>query len=593
MRAAQNSAGIKRQGTLTNRQLAVLRLAARGLSGRQIARDLGLSVRTVEDHFTRMRQRTGMVSASQLIAYAVAEGLVDAPTAQRRDNGGDPADGDHPVVRPHSASAGPGPVADPVFVLCNGRSGSTLLRFLLDAHPELACPPETNLPGLCVQLATVWSLIEGAPLSANRGDEPPEIPPAAIAGVRETMDRMVGSYLARRGKERYCDKSLGSARFVPLLRRVYPQARFICLYRHPMDVIASGAEACPWGLSGYGFDPYIAATPGNTVMALASFWMDNVQAALAAEESLPGVCLRLRYEDLVADPEKAAAAIFEFLGVAPAPGISQACFSSERERFGPADHKIWYTSGVSADSVGRGWSVPTAMISPQLMGMVNELAGRLGYLTVGDDWGTTEPPADLRAPAALGAAADAAPAGRNGATAAKRPGPGGDMEAGNTADADGTAPAPGGARSRRLGAALRAGMGTARPAETARRRQPHAGETFVAVAITKGAQRPAEYWEVDLGRATVTEAGPQAQDSSDWDVVGALEAWHRVIDGQLNLSAALRSYELRYCDNGEPTPTTADARLAILGRLLGLPSWSDGGAVSHARVSSMTTPGEP
>ena len=103
--------------------------------------------------------------------------------------------------------------ADPVFVLCNGRSGSTLLRFLLDAHPELACPPETNLPALCAQLATVWSLIEGAPLSANRGDEPPEIPDAAIAGVRETMDRMVGSYLARRGKKRYCDKSLGTARY--------------------------------------------------------------------------------------------------------------------------------------------------------------------------------------------------------------------------------------------------------------------------------------------------------------------------------------------------------------------------------------------
>lgn len=31
--------------------------------------------------------------------------------------------------------------ADPVFVLCNGRSGSTLLRFLLDAHPDLACRP--------------------------------------------------------------------------------------------------------------------------------------------------------------------------------------------------------------------------------------------------------------------------------------------------------------------------------------------------------------------------------------------------------------------------------------------------------------------
>jgi hypothetical protein len=82
--------------------------------------------------------------------------------------------------------------ADPVFALCNGRLGSTLLRFLLDAHTELACPPEMNLPGLCAQL----------------------------------------------------------------LQRVYPEARFICVYRHPMDVIASAAEACPRGLNGCGFEPY-------------------------------------------------------------------------------------------------------------------------------------------------------------------------------------------------------------------------------------------------------------------------------------------------------------------------------------------------
>ncbi|MFD0856561.1 sulfotransferase, partial [Actinomadura adrarensis] len=69
------------------------------------------------------------------------------------------ADGEYPM----------GASADPVFVLCAARSGSTLLRFLLDAHPDLACPPETNVPALVGQLATVWSLIEGAPLSQNRG----------------------------------------------------------------------------------------------------------------------------------------------------------------------------------------------------------------------------------------------------------------------------------------------------------------------------------------------------------------------------------------------------------------------------------------
>jgi hypothetical protein len=453
---------------------------------------------------------------------------------------------------PAARGSGTGLVADPVFVLCNGRSGSTLLRFVLDAHPELACPPETNLPGLCAQLATVWSLIEGAPLAANRGDEPPEIPETAIAGVRETMDRMVGSYLARRGKGRYCDKSLGTARYAQLLSRVYPQARFICLYRHPMDVIASGAEACPWGLNGYGFEPYIAATPGNVVMALASFWADNVRATLAVEESLPDACLRLRYEDLVADPEATAAAVFEFLGVPALPGISQACFSAERERFGPGDHKIWYTSQISADSVGHGWAVPTGMIAPPLLDVMNELAGRLGYLTVDGDWGTTEPPADLRVLVAPGLV-----------------GPDTDATEGDPA----SQVAEGALRSQRLGTMLRDGLMTAFGTDPARRLGPHAGEKFVAVAVTRGASRPAEYWLVDLGKATVSPADHQAQEDSDWDVIGTLEAWHKVVDRQVNLSVALRSCELRYCDNGETAPLAADARIRILGRLLGLARW--------------------
>jgi hypothetical protein len=466
-----------------------------------------------------------------------------------------------------------GPFADPVFVLCNGRSGSTLLRFLLDAHPELACPPETNLPVLCVQLATVWSLIEGAPLSANRGDEPPEIPDAAIAGVRETMDRMVGSYLARRGKKRYCDKSLGTAQFAELLSRVYPQARFICLYRHPMDVIASGLEACPWGLNGYGFEPYVAATPGNAVMALANFWADNVRATLAAQERLADRSFQLRYEDLVAGPEETAAGLFEFLGVPAAPGISDRCFSVERERFGPADYKIWYTSAISSESVGRGWSIPAGMIAPQLLAVINELAGKLGYLPVDGQWGATEPPADLRVPIAAPASVDGAglavaapaPAGADGRDDR------GDAVPAGTARRERPVPAATGGPpcSARLGERLRAGLAAA----GAERWRPHGSETFVLVVVTKDPERPAEYWHVDLGAAAVTLVTKDAQRDSDWDVIGTLEVWEKLLDHEVNLSVALRSCALRYCDSGESTPLAEDTRLGILGQLLGLAHW--------------------
>ena len=62
--------------SLTARQAEVLRLAGRGLSGKQIAHHLGISVRTVEDHFSSMRTRTGAHSQGELIAYGTAAGLV-------------------------------------------------------------------------------------------------------------------------------------------------------------------------------------------------------------------------------------------------------------------------------------------------------------------------------------------------------------------------------------------------------------------------------------------------------------------------------------------------------------------------------------
>lgn len=66
---------------LTARQCQVLRLAASGMSDKQIATRLGLSIRTVQDRFAELRQRTGTRTRGELLAYAVATGLVDLTTA--------------------------------------------------------------------------------------------------------------------------------------------------------------------------------------------------------------------------------------------------------------------------------------------------------------------------------------------------------------------------------------------------------------------------------------------------------------------------------------------------------------------------------
>jgi hypothetical protein len=430
----------------------------------------------------------------------------------------------------------------PVFVLCNARSGSTLLRFVLDTHPDLACPPETNVPAMAAQLATVWSLIEGAPLAAERGDEPPQIPEAAIAGVRRTLGEMTESYLRRRGKRRYCDKSLGTARWAELLVRVFPGAKFLCLYRHPMDVAASGIEACPWGLQGYGFDPYVAASPGNALLALSRFWIDNASTILAVEEKFPAYCARIRYEDLVADPEQVADSIFDFLGVAPQPGISQRCFSVDRERFGPADYKIWHTSHIRAGSVGRGWTLPAGMIPPQLRQAMNELTSKLGYLPVDDSWGTTEGPADLRLTP-------------DGATnGAATPQPLGEA----TAVADRL----------RHGVSRLDGLLVGRLA-------PCAAESFGVIATPAPGTRSASAarWRVNLASRQVHDiTGHNQVSDTDWDVIATVDVWQALLESRTNLGVALRHCGLRYCDSNEDRPGSADNRLAVLAALLSLDS---------------------
>jgi hypothetical protein len=46
--------------------------------------------------------------------------------------------------------------SDPVFILTLPRSGSTLLRFLLDAHSDMCCPPETQLSLVCASVMDTW-----------------------------------------------------------------------------------------------------------------------------------------------------------------------------------------------------------------------------------------------------------------------------------------------------------------------------------------------------------------------------------------------------------------------------------------------------
>jgi hypothetical protein len=449
----------------------------------------------------------------------------------------------HPLLNARE----PGP-ADPVFVLCAARTGSTLLRFLLDAHPDLACPPETDLPLLCSQLAKTWSLLAGTPLQTGRTGEPAVLPGPLSASIRATLGQMIGQHLARRGKRRLCDKSMSTAKHASLLLQVFPEAKFICLYRHPMDMIASGIEACPWGLRGFGFDSYAASAPGSDILALARYWAEHTKEIRAVEELYPQACHRVRYEDLVQDPEAVADCVFRFLGVPPSPGISARCFSPERERLGPGDYKIWRTSRISPDSVGRGWSLPVDQIEPPVRARINELACELGYVQVDERWSVAATPPDLRV-----TGTDAVP----------------------------RASAPDAVTTREmprwvmlLGDRLQAGVFRVSDRFTGRW-AACARDSFLVMASSAAAGGSVAQWRVDLAARTVTLAGlpGEADGAASWQLTGSDATWGQVLSGAVNLNVALRHRELRYCDTGTVPASVTVARIDMLADLLGVTSW--------------------
>ena len=64
---------------LTEREREVLAWLARGLSSRQVAEELDISVRTVETHRANLMQKLGVKSVALLIQVAIREGILEQP----------------------------------------------------------------------------------------------------------------------------------------------------------------------------------------------------------------------------------------------------------------------------------------------------------------------------------------------------------------------------------------------------------------------------------------------------------------------------------------------------------------------------------
>ena len=202
-------------------------------------------------------------------------------------------------------TAGADPGAPLAFALGCVRSGTTMLRAMLDSHPQLAVPPESYFVTPALHRAARYGAGAAFDLDALTADIAADpsfgdwhLDPAALAGlgadprpgsVPEALDRLYRAYAHAHGKPRAADRTPSHVLEIDLLARAFPRSPFVHIVRDGRDVATSVLEM------DFGPDRF-----PNAVL----FWEDRVRRARAAGRRLgPDRFLEIRYEDLVADPE--------------------------------------------------------------------------------------------------------------------------------------------------------------------------------------------------------------------------------------------------------------------------------------------------
>lgn len=177
-------------------------------------------------------------------------------------------------------------VTAPAFILCSVRSGSTLLRVLLNSHSQIHSPHELHLRDMTVQVTS-----RHAPKALGEVGLEPRLLEYLL------WDRVLHRELESTGKSILVNKTPSDVFVVDRILECWPDARFLFLLRHPVSIARSRHRARPQD-----------SEARNHEMV-----RRYCAAVQAAREAHPG--LSVRYEDLAADPKEQTQRICRWLGV--------------------------------------------------------------------------------------------------------------------------------------------------------------------------------------------------------------------------------------------------------------------------------------
>ena len=196
-----------------------------------------------------------------------------------------------------------------VFVVGMNRSGTTLLRMMLDAHPQLTIPPETHfVPDLIKATrtdgATAEDALEAMKSAREWGDfgfsdeqmlerlrALPKIKPGPA--VRTFYE----AYMEQQGKPRWGEKTPTYVQKMKLIQRALPEARFVHVIRDGRDVALSVLDRTVRDL---------------TAADVARRWKRKITKAREDSPQLEHY-IEVRYEDLILDTEPVLRRVCEFI----------------------------------------------------------------------------------------------------------------------------------------------------------------------------------------------------------------------------------------------------------------------------------------